>query len=536
MAKAKWKFTSLIMDGARGSKSRVRHRGASIRSFFLGIILAASPVSSFATANVILGWNSIANPIVAGYNIYYGGASGVYTNVINAGSNTSVTISNLINGVTYYFASTTYSAAGAVSAFSSEVSYTVPAVPVNQPPTLNPINNVTINANAGAQTINLTGIASGSTGGNQLLTVTATSSNPNLVSNPTVNHTSTNNSGSLTFSPVGGASGSAIITVTVNDGAASNNVTARSFVVTVGLVTEQLHRTAGGQMVLTVSGPVGSSHVIQTSTDLVHWTPFSTNTIPPGGSVEVVDLNPNSPQKFYRAAPYVASAPPPPTQSNFKLANGIFTFTLSGPAGTYVIQSSTDLLNWTTFSTNTIPPGGSVQIIDPNAASALKIYRAVPLTGSVLPAPLLSGFQMGKGVFSFVLNGSAGSNYVIQTSTDLVHWTPFSTNTISPDGSVAIVDLNPTFPQKFYRAAAYNNVAILPTLPQLSGFQLSRAGFSFVLNGTASHTYDIQASQDLAAWTVIGTVTTDAGGLSGFTDTNSAGFSRRFYRTHDTQP
>jgi len=530
---AKWNFTSLFMDGVRGGQGRVRQKVAAVCFLALGILFAISPISSFASANVTLSWNQSSDPIVAGYNIYYGGASGVYTNVINAGTNTSVTISNLIVGATYYFASTTYTVAGALSALSSEVSYTVPA-PASQPPTLNPINNLTINANAGAQTVTLTGISAGPTGGNQVPTVTATTSNPNLVANPVVNYTGTNSSGALTFSPVGTA-GAATITVTVNNGAASSNLVSRSFVVTVGLVTEQLRRTAGGQMVLTVSGPVGSSYVVQTSTDLVHWTPFSTNTISPGGSVDVVDLNPNSPQKFYRAAPYSVTGPTT-QQSNFKLANGVFTFTLSGPVGTYAIEWSTNLLNWTSFSTNTIPPGGSVQITDPNAASAEKIYRAVPLTGSVPPAPLLSGFKLGNGVFSFILNGPAGSNYVIQASTDLVHWTPFSTNTISPDGSVAIVDLNPTFPQKFYRAAAYNNVTILPTSPQLSNFKLGSAGFSFVLNGSASHTYDIQATQDFATWTVIGTVTMGANGSLNFTDTNSASFSRRFYRIHDTQP
>ena len=533
---AKWKFTAFIMDGTRGSKSRGWQKGAAIRLLFLGFIFAVSPISSFASANVTLSWSRSTYPIVAGYNIYYGDASGVYTNVIDAGTNTSVTISNLINGATYYFASATYSAAGAVSALSSEVSYTVPVVPVNQTPTLNPINNLTVNAHAGAQTVNLTGIASGSTGGNQVLTVTATSSNPNLVSNPTVNYPGTNSSGSLTLRPVGNAGGSATITVMVDNGGASNNVTTRSFVVTVGLVTEQLRRTPGGQMVLTVSGPAGSSYVIQTSTDLVHWTPFSTNTISPSGSVDIVDLNPSSPQKFYRTAPYVVSTPPEPQQSNFKLANGVFSFTLSGQAGTYVIQWSSDLLHWTSFSTNTIPPGGSVQIIDPNAASAVKIYRAVPyIVAGVPPLPQLSGFQMSRGVFSFVLNGPVGSNYVIQTSTDLVHWTPFSTNTISPDGAGVIVDLNPAAPQKFYRAASFNNTAFLP-LPQLSGFQLGSAGFSFVLNGQAGHVYDIQATQDFATWTAIGTVTMGANGSLNFTDTNSASFLRRFYRIHDTQP
>jgi len=89
----------------------------------------AFTMSVHAQANVTLAWNQSTDPIVAGYNIYYGGASGTYTNKINSGANTSLTISNLVIGDTYYFAATTYSVAGAESSLSSEVSYTVPTPP-----------------------------------------------------------------------------------------------------------------------------------------------------------------------------------------------------------------------------------------------------------------------------------------------------------------------------------------------------------------------------------------------------------------------
>jgi hypothetical protein len=94
-----------------------------------------TPPSSHSS--VLLGWNSVTNQIVAGFNIYYGGASRVYTNEINAGLNTSLAISNLMDGATYYFAATTYSAAGAESSLSDEVSFTTPqttnAVPSSPP-------------------------------------------------------------------------------------------------------------------------------------------------------------------------------------------------------------------------------------------------------------------------------------------------------------------------------------------------------------------------------------------------------------------
>jgi hypothetical protein len=98
---------------------------------FLGglLIFMAFITSVRSQANVTLAWNSSSDPIVTGFNIYYGGASGVYTNKTSAGVATSFTISNLVLGTTYYFAATTYDAAGAESALSSEVSYTVPMPP-----------------------------------------------------------------------------------------------------------------------------------------------------------------------------------------------------------------------------------------------------------------------------------------------------------------------------------------------------------------------------------------------------------------------
>ena len=197
-------------------------------------------LSAFATGSVTLAWNACTDPIVVGYNIYYGGASGTYTNEICAGNATNVTISGLAQGTTYYFAATAYSASGIESPFSSEVSYLVPInAPIgNQPPTLNAITNLTINENAGLQTVSLSGITSGATNENQTLTVTAISSNTGLIPNPTVNYTTANSTGSLTFTPVANGNGTANITVTVSDGGTSNNIVTRTFTVTVNAVNQ----------------------------------------------------------------------------------------------------------------------------------------------------------------------------------------------------------------------------------------------------------------------------------------------------------
>ena len=51
-----------------------------------------------------------------------------------------------------------------------------------------------------------------------------------------------------------------------------------------------------------LNGPVGSTSVVQLSSNLVNWSPLSTSTIPNGGSVTITDSSTtNKPRRFYRA-------------------------------------------------------------------------------------------------------------------------------------------------------------------------------------------------------------------------------------------
>ena len=75
----------------------------------------------------VVNWTLSTDPTVVGYNVYYGSASGVYTNVVPAGNTNQVTISDLVPGLTYYAAVTSLNVAGLESDYSPEVSYAVPA-------------------------------------------------------------------------------------------------------------------------------------------------------------------------------------------------------------------------------------------------------------------------------------------------------------------------------------------------------------------------------------------------------------------------
>ncbi|MGO8838670.1 MAG: fibronectin type III domain-containing protein [Limisphaerales bacterium] len=356
------------------------------------LALVFLPFPALASSSVTLAWSPGTDPNIAGYNIYYGGASGTYTNKLSVGDVTSATISGLVEGKTYYFAATTYSATGLESPFSSEISYQVPP---NQPPTLDAISNLSINENAGLQTVGLSGISSGAITESQKLTVTAASSNPGLIPNPTVHYTSPSTTGSLTFSPAVNRIGMATITVTVNDGGASNNIVTRKFTVTVTANTKAA--TSGRRPLLGCQLTNQAALIGQNKTFAIkatgigalryQWTfngaalPGAVNSVlllknvttNQAGvySVTVTDRN-GSTNSTARLTVYttMAAALAPAIQ-----AGGQYAFTVAGvPGYKYVVQASTNLINWVPVQTNIAP----FTFADANAGKfSQRFYRSV---------------------------------------------------------------------------------------------------------------------------------------------------------------
>jgi hypothetical protein len=98
----------------------------------IGCLAAAQGV--FAAQSVALAWNRSVDATVIGYRIYYGGASGVYTNTVDVGDVTNASISGLADGSTHYFAATAYDNLGLESVYSGEVSFSAPASTGTPPP------------------------------------------------------------------------------------------------------------------------------------------------------------------------------------------------------------------------------------------------------------------------------------------------------------------------------------------------------------------------------------------------------------------
>jgi hypothetical protein len=93
-------------------------------SLWAGLVTARAAVAQ--TFTLTLAWDASPDAGVTGYRLYYGVASGQYTNSITVGNTTMATVTNLVKGVTYYFATTAYNASGVESPFSNEVTYTAP--------------------------------------------------------------------------------------------------------------------------------------------------------------------------------------------------------------------------------------------------------------------------------------------------------------------------------------------------------------------------------------------------------------------------
>ena len=99
-----------------------------MKRLFTSIIISLTLCFFLSPTNSLAGQATLAwdppdiSTDVTGYMIHYGTASGTYSQAVDVGNTTSYTVSNLIDGQTYYFTVTAHNAAGFESVYSNEVS------------------------------------------------------------------------------------------------------------------------------------------------------------------------------------------------------------------------------------------------------------------------------------------------------------------------------------------------------------------------------------------------------------------------------
>jgi len=147
------------------------------RLLTLGIFSVLPLLVSHSAEGVTLAWDPNPEPDIAGYMLYYGIASGVYTNSTDVGPAVTFPVSGLADRVTYFFVVTAYDLAGLESDASNEVSFTVPGT--NSPPSISAIADQAIKLGASPLPIAFR-VSDVETPAGSLV-VTGNSSNPLLV-------------------------------------------------------------------------------------------------------------------------------------------------------------------------------------------------------------------------------------------------------------------------------------------------------------------------------------------------------------------
>jgi hypothetical protein len=87
----------------------------------LTLILVLFGASTALSADVTLLWDPVVHPLLAGYKLHYGFASGSYQVVQDVGNVVTYTFTGLDDTIRYYFVATAYSVDGEESDYSNEV-------------------------------------------------------------------------------------------------------------------------------------------------------------------------------------------------------------------------------------------------------------------------------------------------------------------------------------------------------------------------------------------------------------------------------
>lgn len=126
-------------------------------------------------------------------------------------------------------------------------------------------------------------------------------------------------------------------------------------------------------------------------------------------------------------------------------------FLPSRPDERYLIQATTNFVNWVNLSTN-FALGNFMDLVDLDAPIyPYRFYRSAlfDALGQLGPVSILPG-----GRFTFQLIGVSGRSYTIQTSTNLVNWESV-TNVIATGGTIQITNtIDPAFSTRFFRLSS----------------------------------------------------------------------------------
>ena len=376
----------------------------------LVLILALSSLSIFLTPNigsagqVTLAWDMNNEPNVAGYKIYYGKASRNYDWFIDVGNVTQVTITDLPNGSTYYFAATAYDNSNPPieSTYSDEVNKDMCTYSISQ-------TNASFSASGGTGSVSVT-------------------------TQPGCTWTASSGASWLTITSGKNGTGNGVISYSVS---ANTNTDART-----------ASSTFAGK-VFTVAQSGAATYTIRASAS-------QGGIITPSGSVTVAQGANQSftvtPNAGYQVSHVAIDGVPQEATSSYTFSNVTKDHTIAA-----VFSVKTYTINASAGSGGSISPSGNTSVNH----GANQSYVISPNNGFTIADVIVDGVSQGatgpyifsnvtsnhtiSAVFkvnSFTITASAGPGGTISPSESIsVPNGGSQTFTISPDASHAISDV-----------------------------------------------------------------------------------------------
>ena len=444
---------------------------------FLAIILSSFVFTVSSTtvhaAQVTLAWDRNAESNVEGYKVYYGTASRDYDWFIDVGDVTSITITDLTDGFTYYFAATAYDNSSnppLESTYSDEVSKSTCTYSIS--PT-----NASFSASGGTGSISVStqaGCTWTTSSGATWMTITSGSSG---TGNGTVNYSIASNTGGLRTS--------------------SSTLAGRVFTVTQsGAITYAIIASAGTGGSISPSGSVSVAQGTNQSFTITASTGYRISNV----TIDGVSLGAISSYTFNNVT----------ANHTISASFSIITYTISTSAG----------------AGGSITPSGSVSV----SHGTSKTFTITPNNGYGVTNVLVNGAPLGA-VSSYTFN-NVTANHTISASfavnTFTINASAGAGGSISPSGAVAVSGgANQTF--TITTNTGYRIADVLvdgSSVGALASFTFTNVNSSHTISATfRANAYTIIASAGVGgSISPSGSVTANHGTNQTFTITPNTGY------------
>jgi len=182
---------------------------------------------------------------------------------------------------------------------------------------------------------------------------------------------------------------------------------------------------ADGAFQLHLENPASAPLTILASTNLSDWVPIFTNLA--SGPLDFVDTSARYfSKRFYRLAGSILDPRPALAPLGYD-SFGVFKLRVDAvTSAPYILQASTDLLQWTSLTTNLA--GGDLDFLDTTASAFdCRFYRAALIPPPPSPQPRVS-FVSQTPAGNLIRIDNATQPYILQVSSDLFTWSSVFTN------------------------------------------------------------------------------------------------------------